>query len=152
MLYTQIDLMIMGAMKAHNEVRTRTLRGIKAALIETRTAKGAGELTEEREIQVLQKMVKQREDARQQYIDANRIELAKNEFEEMEIIKEFLPKPATREDIEKVLNDLKKNADTMAYKLEFTKANMGAFIRMVKASLPGADGALVASVVKENLS
>jgi len=142
MLSEKLDSLIMEAMKAHNEVRTRTLRGIKAAFIEARTAKGAGELDEAKEVQVMQKMVKQREDARQQYIDANRIELAKNEFEEMQIIQEFLPKPVTKVDIEAWFN-------TKTDIPEVCMKNMGQFVSLIKADLPGADGKLISEVVKE---
>jgi len=141
MLNDQLNGLIMEAMKDHNEVRTRTLRAIKAAFIEGRTAKGAGEMDEAKEIQILQKMVKQREDACQQYVAVGRQELADNEQAEMQIIREFLPKPVSREEIEAYLKACPNRP-----------ASMGEIIKLAKAQFPAADGKMVAEVAKSLLA
>jgi len=142
MLKDNITSLIAESLKNQNHTRTRTLRMIKAAFLEAEKAPKAGEWNETKEIQILQKMVKQREDARQQYIEANRIELAKNEYEEILIIQEFLPKPVSKEEILNTFNILT---------IPHIKQNMGQLIKEIKRIYPGADGKLVSDIVKENI-
>jgi len=146
MLQDNLNNLIMESMKNHDDVRTRTLRFIKAAITEARTAKGAGVIDEAKEIQILQKMLKQREDSCQQYIDANRPELAKDESDEIEVIKGFLPKAPTSEEIQKCFENL------IATGLTPSKANMGVFIKNIKAKYPAADGKIVSEIVKNGLN
>jgi len=147
MIKEKLTELIQDSMKKHQEVRTRTLRLMKAALLEAEKETGE-EISEAKEIQVLQKMVKQRQDARAQYIDAGRIELGKNEYEEMLIIQEFLPKPATKEEIESWLKSwIRLQSNTELY----SKRHIGEVIKMVKEHFPNADGKIIADIVKENL-
>src|SRR6266850_2030250 len=80
------------AMLARDEKTVRSLRAIKAAIILAKTAEGAkGELKEEDEIKLLQKLVKQRKESLDIYRQQNRSDLAQKEAEEIEIIEKFLP-------------------------------------------------------------
>ena len=81
------------AMLAKDEKALRSLRAIKAAILLAKTSEGAGgELKEDDEIKLLQKLVKQRKDSLEIYQQQNRTDLAQKESEEIEIIEKFLPK------------------------------------------------------------
>ena len=81
------------AMLAKDEAALRSLRAIKAAILLAKTAEGAGgELKEEEETKLLQKMVKQRKDSLEIFQQQNRPELARKEEEEIAVIEKFLPK------------------------------------------------------------
>ena len=68
------------AMLAKDEKSLRSLRAIKAAIINTKTSEGfSGEIKEEDEIKLLQKLVKQRKDSLEIYEKQNREDLASKE-------------------------------------------------------------------------
>jgi uncharacterized protein YqeY len=144
-----LNNLIMESMKAHNSVRTETYRAIKTAFMNWQTAKeNAGkEITKTDEINVLKKMVKQRQESMEQYFAAKRDDLAYAEADQITIIKEFLPEEATEEDITRVFLQVKD-----VNNLEPVKKNMGIFIKEIKNALPSADGKLVAQIVSKNLA
>jgi hypothetical protein len=144
-----LNNLIMTSMKAHNTTRTETYRAIKTAFMNWETAKeNAGKtLTKADEINILKKMVKQREDSMNQYFEAHRDDLAYAEADQITIIKEFLPEEATEEDITRVFLQVKD-----VNELEPIKKNMGVFVKEIKKALPNADGKLVAQIVQKNLS
>jgi hypothetical protein len=144
-----LNNLIMESMKAHNSVRTETYRAIKTAFMNWQTAKeNAGkEMTETDEINVLKKMVKQRQESMEQYFAAKRDDLAYAEADQITIIKEFLPEEATEEDILKCFNDVIGQDG-----VEPVKKNMGVIIKAIKGALPSADGKLVAQVVSKYLA
>jgi uncharacterized protein YqeY len=93
------------AMKAKDEAALRSLRAIKAAIIIAKTAEGAGgELKEEDETKLLQKLVKQRRDSLEIYKQQNREDLAQKEQEEIAVIEKFLPKQLTGEELKDALS------------------------------------------------
>src|SRR6478752_605212 len=88
------------AMLAKDEKSVRSLRAIKAAIILAKTSEGAGgEIKEEDEIKLLQKLVKQRKDSLEIFTTQNRTDLAQKEQEEIEVIEKFLPKQISAEDL-----------------------------------------------------
>src|SRR5256714_3425833 len=88
------------AMLAKDERSLRSLRAIKAAILLAKTSEGAGgELKEEDEIKLLQKLVKQRKDSLEIYQQQNRTDLARKEQEEIEVIEKFLPAQMTTEEL-----------------------------------------------------
>src|SRR5438045_4976200 len=81
------------AMKAKNEASLRALRGIKAEIIKAKTEPGAGgEVSEDGEMKLLQKMMKQRKDSLEIFQQQNRPDLVQKEQEEIQVIERFLPK------------------------------------------------------------
>ena len=91
-LFDQISEDIKKAMLAKDKVALDALRGIKKEFLEAKTAKGGdGELHDDKALQILQKMVKQRKESAQMYIDANRHELADDELAQCKIIEKYLP-------------------------------------------------------------
>ena len=145
-----IDLnkLIMDAMKAHDTVRTETLRAIKTAFMNWQTSKehAGKELTYADSMQIIKKMVKQREESIEQYVTAGRQELADAEQAQINVLKEFLPAEITAEDIEFVVENI-----VLSRVIEPIKKNMGAIIKAVKETLPTADGKLVAQIVASKL-
>ena len=144
----KIDMFIMSAMKAQDTVRTETRRSMKTSFMEWKTSKAnvGKTLDEAVEIQILNKMVKQRQESIAEFEKAGRTELAEHEKAQLNVIQEFLPLAATEEDILKCFNDVIGQDG-----FEPTKNNMGIIIKTIKAALPTADGSLVAQIVKSKL-
>ena len=136
------------AMLAKDEAALRSLRAIKAAILLAKTSEGAGgELKEEDETKLLQKLVKQRRDSLDIFKQQNREDLAKKEQEELDVIEKFLPKQLTTEEIREAVGRI--IAETGAS----SPADMGKVMGAVTKQLAGrADGKAVAAVVKEMLS
>ena len=145
----ELNSLIMQAMKEHNTSRTETLRAIKTAFMNWQASKEhAGQvLTEADEMQIIKKLVKQREESVEQYMAAGREELANEEQKQIMVLKEFLPAEATEEDIVRTFLQVKD-----ANWLEPIKKNMGVFVKEIKKALPTADGKLVAMTVQKHLS
>lgn len=145
----ELNSLIMQAMKEHNTSRTETLRAIKTAFMNWQTSKehAGQELTEADEIQIIKKLVKQREESVEQYMAAGRGELVNEEQKQIMVLKEFLPAEATEEDIVRAFLKVKD-----ANGLEPIKKNMGVFVKEIKKALPTADGKLVAMTVQKHLS
>ena len=145
----ELNSLIMQAMKEHNTSRTETLRAIKTAFMNWQTSKehAGQELTEADEIQIIKKLVKQREESVEQFMAAGREELANEEQKQIMVLKEFLPAEATEEDIVRAFLQVKD-----ANGLEPIKKNMGVFVKEIKKTLPAADGKLVAMTVQKHLS
>ena len=95
------------AMLAKDEAGLRSLRAIKAAILLVKTAEGGGgELKEEDEIKLLQKLVKQRKDSLEIFQQQNRTDLAKKEEEEIAVIEKFLPKQLSAGDLKDALTKI----------------------------------------------
>lgn len=98
------------------------------------------------EIQILNRMVKQRKEAELMYIEGGRQDLAYKEHKEIEFIELYLPETASESDIEAEVDNIISSG------VEPIKKNMGTIIKQVKARYPTADGKLVADLVKKRLS
>lgn len=100
-LYDKVSGDIKTAMLARDKVALEALRGIKKEFIEAKTAKGSdGSLSDEIATKILLKMVKQRKESAQIYIEQNRPELAENEVAEAAIIERYLPTQMTDAELE----------------------------------------------------
>ena len=106
-LFDQISEDIKKAMLAKDKVALDALRGIKKEFLEAKTAKGGdGELHDDKALQILQKMVKQRKESAQMYIDANRPELAEDELAQCKIIEQYLPAMMSEEELTAALKQI----------------------------------------------
>ena len=106
-LFDQISEDIKKAMLAKDKVALDALRGIKKEFLEAKTAKGSdGELHDDKALQILQKMVKQRKESAQMYIDANRPELAEDELAQCKIIEQYLPAMLSEEELTAALREI----------------------------------------------
>jgi len=90
-LIDRVNEDLKNAMKARDEAKLRTLRGMKSAFLLLQTAEGGAEVTDELCIKALQKLAKQRKDSLEQYEQAGRQDLAQKEREELEVINTYLP-------------------------------------------------------------
>ena len=146
-LITQIDHEIKQAMLGKQEARLRGLRAIKSALLLARTEKGASEeISQETEIKVLQRLIKQRKESADIYKAQNREDLSKIEAEEMEVIEGFLPRQMERGEIETYLKDLINRVGATSVK------DMGKVMGAANKELAGkADGKTISEVVKQLL-
>ena len=107
MLFDQISEDIKKAMLAKDKVALDALRGIKKEFLEAKTAKGGdGELHDDKALQILQKMVKQRKESAQMFFDANRPELADDELAQCKVIERYLPAMMTEEELTAALTEI----------------------------------------------
>ncbi|HUB60344.1 MAG TPA: GatB/YqeY domain-containing protein [Puia sp.] len=136
------------AMLARDEGALRGLRAIKAAIILARTSEGAGgELKEEDETRLLQKLVKQRRDSLAIYQQQNRPDLARKEEEEIGVIERFLPRQLDAEALKAALSKI--IAETGAS----SPADIGKVMGVATKQLAGqADGKTISAVAKELLT
>lgn len=136
------------AMLAKDEKAMRSLRAIKAAIIVAKTAEGAGgELKEEDETKLLQKLVKQRKDSLDIFTAQNRADLAQREQEEIEIIEKFLPKQLSADELKAEIKAI------IAESGASSPAEMGKVMGLANKKLAGrADGKTISTVVKELLA
>jgi uncharacterized protein len=138
------------ATKAQDKRRISTLRLISAAIkdrdIAARTA-GKTQATNAELLELLAKMIKQREESEKIYADAGRAELAKQEGEEIVIIREFLPKQLSDQEMEKAIADAIAKAGAASVK------DMGKVMAELKARYAGQmDFARASAAVKTKLS
>ncbi|MER3464764.1 MAG: glutamyl-tRNA amidotransferase [Chitinophagaceae bacterium] len=136
------------AMKAKDEASLRALRGIKAEIIKAKTEPGAGgEVTEEGELKLLQRMMKQRKDSLEIYQQQGREDLVQKEQEEINIIEKFLPQQLSTEELKAELQSI--IAETGAS----SPADMGKVMGVATKKLAGrTDGKAISAAVKELLS
>lgn len=136
------------AMLAKDEISLRSLRAIKAAILNAKTAEGAGGvLKEEDETKLLQKLVKQRKDSLEIFEQQNRDDLAKKEREEIEIIEKFLPAQLGNEELKQIISGIIKEAGASS------PSDMGKIMGLANKQLAGkAEGKTIALIVKELLS
>lgn len=136
------------AMLAKDEKSMRSLRAIKAAIIVAKTAEGAGgEIKEEDEIKLLQKLIKQRKDSLEIFTQQNRPDLAVREQEEIELIEKFLPTQLSQDDLKEEIKRI------IAQSGASSPAEMGKVIGLASKQLAGrADGKTISLTVKELLS
>lgn len=135
------------AMLAKDEAALRSLRAIKAAILLAKTSEGAGgELKEEDEVKLLQKLVKSRRDSLEIFEQQNRADLAQKEKEEIAVIEKFLPKQLSPEEVKELVQKI--IADTGAT----SPADMGKVMGVATKQLAGkADGKTILALVKELL-
>jgi len=136
------------AMKEKNTTALTALRAVKSAILLAQTESGAvSELTEEQEIKILQKQVKQRKDSAAIYLEQGRDDLASPELAEAEVISQFLPEAMSEEDITKVVVDTIEKIGAQGMK------DMGKVMGIVSGELAGkADGKTISNIVKAQLA
>ena len=106
-LFDQVSEDIKRAMLAKDKVALDALRGIKKEFLEAKTAKGSdGELHDDKALQILQKMVKQRKESAELFTQAGRAELAADELAQCKIIEQYLPAMLSEEELTAALRDI----------------------------------------------
>ena len=136
------------AMKSKDAVALQALRAVKSAFLLAKTETGAGDdLTEDQEMKIIQKQVKQRKDSAAIFIDQGRQDLADPELAEIAVLEKFLPEALSEDAIEKVV------LDTIAKTGATGMKDMGKVMGMVSKQLAGqADGKTISGIVRKNLA
>jgi uncharacterized protein YqeY len=149
-LHESIKASIPEALKAHDEVRLRTLRSLVTAMTNEVVAKKRKPnefLTDDEALAVIKRAANQRKDSIEQYEKGGRPELAEPEYAELAIIESYLPAQMSREEIETAVKA------KMAEMNVTSKAEAGKFIGAVMKELQGkAEGSVVKEVVDSLLS
>jgi uncharacterized protein YqeY len=147
-LEEKINADLKTAMLAKDEIGLRGLRAIKSAILLAKTEKGStGIITAEKEVQMLQKLVKQRRDSITEFEKANRQDLITKEKDEVAVIEKYLPTMMSEDEVREVVK--KVIAETGAT----TQKEMGKVMGAASKQLAGkADNKLVADVVKSLLA
>lgn len=139
---------IKDAMRAKDKLKLEALRSIKSAVMLQQTQAGAGnELSDEDEIKLVQKLVKQRRDSATIFREQNRPDLAEPEEAQAEVIAAFLPQQLTQEEITSIVKEIVENTGASGMK------DMGKVMGMASKQMAGkADGKTISKVVKSLLS
>ena len=147
-LENTINQDIKTAMLAKKEAELRALRAVKSALLLAKTEKGAADVvTEDAEIKVLQKLVKQRKESAEIYKSQNREDLFKIEAEEIEVIEKYLPKQLSEEELTAYLQGLIAKLGVTSVK------EMGKVMGVASKDVAGeADGKAISAGIKSLLS
>lgn len=146
MIHTEIDKHIASAMKERNMDLLNVLKLIKSEFV--KAEKDGVKLDEVSETKILLKMMSQREDSIRQYVDGGRQDLADNEQKEIDVIKEFIPKQPTDEEIEEYTR-----ASISAYVLtkdagyKLSMRDMKPLMNVVQEKYPSANGKIVSKVL-----
>ncbi len=136
------------AIKAKDKVALESLRAIKSALLLAQTQGRVGEgLSEDDEIKLIQKLVKQRKDSAAIYVEQGREDLAGPELAQAAIIEKFLPEQLSEEEIEKVVVQTIESTGASGMK------DMGKVMGIVSKELAGqADGKTISGIVRSKLA
>ncbi len=136
------------AMKSKDTVALGALRALKAAFLLAKTETGVKEdLTEEQEIKIIQKQVKQRKDSAAIFLQQNREDLSTPELEEAEVLSQFLPEALSEEAIEKVVVEVIGATGAEGMK------DMGKVMGVVSQKIGGqADGKTISTIVRAKLA
>ncbi|PKP20691.1 MAG: glutamyl-tRNA amidotransferase [Bacteroidetes bacterium HGW-Bacteroidetes-21] len=147
-LFEKINQDIKTAMMAREKDKLEALRAVKSAFLIAKTEKGAtAELSDEDEIKIIIKLVKQRKDSAEIYRTQNREDLYTKEEFEADIISQYLPKQMSEDEIIPVLKNI---IETLGVK---TPAEMGKVMGMASKQLAGkADNKVISDLVKRLLT
>lgn len=143
---------IMDAMREKNEIKLTALRAVKTSIMQTKTSptfKGDRDsvLPDSDVLKIIQKLVKEREDSAKIYIDAKRQELADKEIAEAVILKTYLPKQLSIEEVTEIVKAVIEETGASSLK------DMGKVIGIVYQRTSGqSDGKTISSIVKRLLA
>lgn len=132
------------AMLAREKEKLEALRAIKSEILLLKTGKGAGEITPEAEIKLLQKLSKQRKESAEIFKTQNRPDLAEIELGQMDVINEYLPQQLSEEEITETLKRLIADNNIASIK------DMGRLMGLATKAFAGrADNKTVSEIVKK---
>ena len=136
------------SMKSKDQTSLRSLRAIKSAIIIHKTQKGSSdEISNEDELKILQKLVKQRRDSAEIYQSQGRMDLAQPELDEIKVIEQFLPDAMSEDEIESEVKKVIEQTGADGMK------DMGKVMGIVTKKLMGkADGKTISTIVRNNLN
>ena len=135
-------------MRAKDSLKLEALRAIKSAVMLEQTSTGGSDtLSDEQEIKLVQKLVKQRKDSAQIFRDQNRPDLAEPEEAQAEVIAQFLPEQLSEEEITAIIQAIIEKTGAEGMK------DMGKVMGMASKEMAGkADGKTISTIVKAQLN
>ncbi|KEZ94104.1 GatB/YqeY domain-containing protein [Nonlabens ulvanivorans] len=134
------------AMKAKDQTALAALRAVKSELLLAKTSGDTADLSEEDEIKLVQKLVKQRKDSARIFSEQNREDLSEPELAQAAVLEQFLPEQLSEEEIAKVVQDIIAQTGAAGMK------DMGKVMGMANQQLAGkADGRTISTIVKNQL-
>ncbi len=134
------------AMKAKDTIALQALRAVKSAFLLAKTEGSNHELTEQDEVKIIQKQVKQRKDSAAVFMEQGREDLAEPELKEAEILAQFLPEALSEEAVEKIVVATIEKLGASGMK------DMGKVMGILSKELAGkADGKTISTFVRKNL-
>ncbi len=147
-LELEVMSLMKDAMKNKDEALLRGLRAIKAEIIKAKTEPGAnGAISEDGEIKLLQKLVKQRKDSLTIFQEQNRADLAEKEASEIAVIEKFLPVQMTEDEVKAAVEAIVKELGAAG------PQDLGKVMGVASKQLAGkADGKIIAAVAKNALT
>ena len=147
-LSQQINADIKAAMLAKEKEKLEALRAVKAAFLVAQTEKGgSNELSEDTELKIIQKLVKQRKDSAEMYKANNRIDLYDKEIAQAKVIEQYLPEQLGEEEIQIIVEDIISSVEAKGMQ------DMGKVMGVATKKLSGkADGKVISQIVKKLLA
>jgi len=135
------------AMLARDKKKLEALRAVKAAILLAKTDKGSeGGISDNAEMKILQKLVKQRKDSADLYQSQGRTDLVEEENFQLSVIEKYLPEQMSEDEIRQHIQDIIKETGVDSMK------DMGRVMEMASKKLAGkTDNKLISSIVKEQL-
>lgn len=146
-LETKIMEQLKEAMKSKNQIALEALRAVKSEILLAKTSGSNGEISDVQEIAMLQKLIKQRKEAAEQFSANSRTELAEKELAQAEVIQSFLPQQLSAEELESKIKEIISHLGANSPK------DMGKVMGAASAQLAGqAEGKTIAEMVKKLLN
>ncbi len=134
------------AMKEKNTIRKNVIQMVRAGILQVEKDKQI-ELNEDQILEIIAKESKKRKDALADYEKSGREDLISEIKQEIEILSEYLPKPLSREEIEKIVEEVIASTGATSMK------DMGIVMKEAKAKIgPASDGKTINEIVKEKLN
>ncbi|MBH46477.1 MAG: glutamyl-tRNA amidotransferase [Flavobacteriaceae bacterium] len=147
-LESKITSALKDAMRNKDQDSLVALRAIKSAIILHKTQRSSSDkLSKEDEMKILQKLVKQRKESADIYLKQNRNDLAEPELSEAKVIKQFLPKSLSEDQVKEIVKSIVDEIRAEGMK------DMGKVMGLSTKKLMGrADGKMISTIVREFLS
>lgn len=146
-LTKQVALDLMAAMKSQEKTKLDAVRALKTAFILAKSETGAADLSDEDELKIVQKLIKQRRDSAAEYQANNRQDLADKENAEADILSAYLPKQLSADELEVAIKEIIAEVGASSMK------DMGKVMGIASKKLAGvADGKSISEVVKKLLA
>lgn len=138
---------IKDAMRAKDKVALDALRAVKSQILLLKTEAKGAEISDEQEIAILQRMIKQRKDSAEQFNAQNRADLAEVEDAQSRVIEKYLPAQLSEEDLEKVMKQIIADSGATSAK------DLGKVMGIASKNLAGkSDGKSISTMAKKLLS
>ncbi|ARN78756.1 glutamyl-tRNA amidotransferase [Nonlabens spongiae] len=135
------------AMKAKDQTRLAALRAVKSELLLAKTSGSDAELSDDEEIKLLQKLVKQRKDSARIFQEQGREDLAEPELAQAEVLSEFLPEQMGEDEIRTIVQQVITETGASSMK------DMGKVMGRANQLMAGkAEGRIISTIVKEELN